>query len=185
MRGAGIPSISSGSGSDSASAWTILLWRWGSPLIMLTPRGSAFPQCVLHLTPWLLHWLGWPGTESPFLHLRIMLFRAALWSYSEIRAVTSPTAWLPFLYSVTFSSPPTVSGSRTMRLACVREMDGICSVCISTLAPGAPAEPYLGDAGFCAIELERRPAPFQAMSYFLPIQNTLMGIMTHIRYCDG
>lgn len=64
-------------------------------------------------------------------------------------------------------------------------MDDTCSVCISTLTPWAPAEPYLRDAKFRAIELERQPAPFQAMSYFLPKQNTLMEIMARIRYFDG
>ena len=69
--------------------------------------------------------------------------------------------------------------------ACVREMDDICSGYISTLTPWAPAQPYLRDARFCAIGLERQTAPFQEMSYFLPIQNTLMEIMARIRYYDG
>lgn len=72
MGEAGISSISRGSWSDSASASEILFEKRCS--LLIPANTERFLDC--------LQWLRWPWTESTFLHLRIMLSRAALWSYS-------------------------------------------------------------------------------------------------------
>lgn len=92
--------------------------------------------------------------------------------------------WIAFLYSVTLSSQPTVWQPHNEALP----VSGRWMVSAVATFPRwlwAPAAPYLGDAGFCAIELERQTVPFREMSYFLPIQNALMEIMTRIRCFDG
>lgn len=96
----------------------------------------------------------------------------------------SLTAQFPFLYSVTFSSQPLCLAATQWVPPCVCQGDGWYLQCwyLGVDSTEAPAEPPRENARLCAIGSDRQTAPFQEMSYFLPTQNALMEIMTHIRH---